>query len=531
MANSSPGAKKSSVDALIAGGGLAGMTLALQLKRQHLDLDIVVVERDVFPKPEKILKVGESTVEIGSHYLSEVLALKPHFEQHQLRKNGLRCFFGTPASDFSQQDELGTSRHFGIPAYQIDRGVLENHLYRTIVAEGVRVIDGATIEQFEVGQRRHQLCVNSMEGPLHFTANWVLDAAGRQALLKRHLKLEKSTAHKGNALWFRVDRQIKLDDWSTDESWQQRTAKPRVRWLSTNHLMGPGYWVWIIPLSTGATSIGIVLDDQALNESGISDLHSTLVWLEKEQPVCAQAIAGATVLDFVLIRDYAYDCSRMFSDQGWGLSGEAGVFADPFYSPGSDFIAINNTLLSSLVADAKNGADIRLKSAVFQSMAQGFFENTLSLYTGQYGGWGDRRLMSAKLVWDYAYYWGVLSLLFFRSAMADIPLMRALNPLLADAKALNAAVQAAFRQRAAQRLVLPARGVFMDQYEVPVLRHFNDVLKMSPPFNIQSELADNTAKLAAMAKPLLDMVSEQPASTVSSGERALFGDYRQTVLA
>ena len=111
--------------------------------------------------------------------------------------------------------------------------------------------------------------------------------------------------------------------------------------------------------------------------------------------------------------------------------------------------------------------DIGLKSAVFQSMGQGFFDNTLALYTGQYGGWGDRVLMSAKLVWDYGYYWGVLSLLFYRNAMIDIPLMRELNPVLARVRQHNLAVQAAFRQRAAQRQVLPARGLFLDQYQVP----------------------------------------------------------------
>ncbi len=29
---------------------------------------------------------------------------------------------------------------------------------------------------------------------------------------------------------------------------------------STNHLCGPGYWAWLIPLGSGAHSVGIVCD-------------------------------------------------------------------------------------------------------------------------------------------------------------------------------------------------------------------------------------------------------------------------------
>ena len=65
-------------DVVIAGGGLAGLTLALQLKARFADLDILVLERRTHPVPEAAHKVGESSVEIGAHYFSEVLGLKAH---------------------------------------------------------------------------------------------------------------------------------------------------------------------------------------------------------------------------------------------------------------------------------------------------------------------------------------------------------------------------------------------------------------------------------------------------------------------
>ncbi len=521
-------------DVVIVGGGLAGLTLAHQLKSSQPDLDIVVIEKGTFPKPEKIAKVGESTVEIGSHYLNHTLGLKEHFNERHLRKHGLRCFFGEPQNDFSQQDELGVSELFGIPAYQIDRGAIENYLKELITSQGVKLIDGASTTDLEITENEKAITVTSPAGQQRINGRWIIDAAGRRALVKNKLGLHKESGHKGNALWFRIDRQIKLDSWSNDQAWQGRVKQENTRWLSTNHLMGPGYWVWVIPLDNGATSIGIVMDDEAFESHNFSNYESTFDWLSKHHPRCAQAIDGADVLDYVVITDYSLDCKQMFSDQGWALTGEAGVFADPFYSPGSDFIALNNSFITKLIDSETQGQDIRLDSRVYQTINQSFFNSTLSLYTHEYGGFGDRRMMALKLVWDYAYYWGVLSLLFFRSAMVDVALMRELNPVLSLAYNANNKVQSLFRARARQRKILPAQGLFMDQYQVPCLRHYNKVLKQTmegDSISTQVLLKDNVDKLERIALYIENMLSDNVDTTMSQDEQELLGEYRRVVLA
>jgi hypothetical protein len=85
--NQSPGADPmtdtalDSFDAVIMGGGLAGLTLALQLRQRFADLRVLVLERRAHPVPHAAHKVGESSVEIGAHYFDTVLGLKAHMDE------------------------------------------------------------------------------------------------------------------------------------------------------------------------------------------------------------------------------------------------------------------------------------------------------------------------------------------------------------------------------------------------------------------------------------------------------------------
>src|SRR6266516_3142619 len=116
-------------DAIILGGGLAGLTLAIQLKNETPEAGILVAEKAPHPLPEAALKVGESTVEPGAHYFAEVIGMKEHIETEELPKLSLRWFF--PAgdnNDVTRRVEMGLSDFPPVPSYQLDRGRFENAL-------------------------------------------------------------------------------------------------------------------------------------------------------------------------------------------------------------------------------------------------------------------------------------------------------------------------------------------------------------------------------------------------------------------
>ena len=139
-------------------------------------------------------------------------------------------------------------------------------------------------------------------------------------------------------------------------------------------------------------------------------------------------------------------------------------------------------------------------------------------------------MMSVKLVWDYTYYWGVFALLFFTDAIGDIETMRKITPDLMKTQMLNQRMQKLLSERAKKRLVLPAKGVFMDQFLVPCLGELNDILK-EPNVDIAKTLAKNIAIMEKVVPYFEDMLSDNASMDINEEERAILGDYRLSVLA
>ncbi len=189
------------------------------------------------------------------------------------------------------------------------------------------------------------------------SARWLVDASGRAGLIKRKLDLAQANDHDANAIWFRIGTRIDMDEWSTDPQWLNR-CDPPYRWLSTNHLCGEGYWAWLIPLSSGSHSVGIVADQIDSPAQDDEQLRAgDGVVREISAAPGARALEGKRHLlqDFIALRKFSYGCKQVFSGSRWALTGEAGVFLDPFYSPGSDFIAISNTYITELIAKDLGG--------------------------------------------------------------------------------------------------------------------------------------------------------------------------------
>ena len=437
-------------DVAILGGGIAGLTLALQLQQSRPASRILVIEKQTYPFPEAAHKVGESTVEIAAHYLRDILGLEEHLETQQIRKFGLRMFFSTQDNhDITHRVELGSTVFPPLSTYQLDRGRLENALSTLLPQRGISLLDGCKVQKVDLhsDSELHHLRVLHEETEREISARWVVDATGRSSLLKRQLGLAKKGNHHANSVWFRIGHPIDINEWSSDSAWRTRITEGD-RALSTNHLMGPGYWVWLICLASGSTSIGIVADADMHPFEQINRFERALNWLHEHEPQCAQIIERHRdqIQDFRVMKDYSYSSQQLYSSNRWSLTGEAGVSLDPLYSPGSDLIAIGNGLICDLITRDLKGEDICSRASIHDSLFLSLTSIWINIYEQQYILMDNAQIMVAKIIWDTAFYWGIFGLLYFHNAFRSIAESPGIAANLSKIALLSNRVQAFYRE-------------------------------------------------------------------------------------
>jgi flavin-dependent dehydrogenase len=406
----------STQDVVICGGGLSGLLLARQLSRELPDLSVTLIDRMARPLPDACHKVGESSVELGCQYM-ESLGLTDYLLKEHLVKLGLRFFPGGGHLPLHERTEIGPCSEPVVRSYQMDRGKIENDLRQMCADGGVNMIEGAKVGAIDLAKdgAKHRISyegnaeIGLAPGEIH--AGWVVDATGRQALLRKRMKTTRGSPHSAHAGWFRVQGKVDLNDMvpKSEVDWHDRPCSNE-RWRSTNHFMGVGYWAWLIPLSTGRTSVGLVIHDDTHDVSNIAGLDNVLAFLRKHEPHLAQLLEGHQVEDFLCLKGYSHNVSRCWSADRWALVGEAGAFVDPLYSPGTDFIAAANHYTVEMIRTDlanKHGADVDLhaKANHLNLLYRSMYNGCIDLFRRASVVYGHPSAMSTKVFIDNFLYW------------------------------------------------------------------------------------------------------------------------------
>jgi flavin-dependent dehydrogenase len=399
-------------DVVIIGAGLAGLSLCRQLLLSETQKKILLIDN----KPEipgKKQKVGESLVQVGGYYFSKVLDLEEHLFNHQYLKYNLRFYWKT--RDTNNQDFENYSQSFirplsNICSYQLDRNVLERHLFE-LNSKDSRVDLCHPISALEIElskQDRHHIRFDFDGKTQKLTTEWLVDTSGRGQILKRKQKSNVESAIKHGSSWCWVEGLIDIEKLTKSSLSEIRKKKDRREqgmiplWLATNHFMGEGFWFWVIPLQ-GMTSLGVVYDKALFPEKDVASAEQLIEWACREFPLFQRDLPERRIVDSARFLSYAYDCRQTISPAKWAMSGMAGRFTDPLYSPGSDLIAFYNSMVVDAILTDDQAA-LEEKSVVFEALMKVFYEAYVPSYAISYDALGDQQVFTLKYAWELSIY-------------------------------------------------------------------------------------------------------------------------------
>lgn len=438
---------ESRYDVAIVGAGLAGLTLARHLL---LDTDKRVLLIDSRSEvPGKRQKVGESTVQLGGYYLSRVLGLEEHLLRDHLMKYNLRFYWPTPGTDpssFQNYRQVFIRRFSNVASYQLDRNRLEEHLLELCAADSrFDFQPAASVSDLSLSaQGDHRLRMTVDEEERSIDAGWVVDASGRGRWLARRLDSKRPSRIRHAAFFWWVEGLVDIERLTELSRREVRLHPSRSQvghsplWLATNHFMGEGLWFWVIPLQ-GKTSLGLVFDRDVIAPEEVFSAEKACAWVCEKFPLFARDLPRRKVLGSSGYRDFAHDCARTISAERWALTGEAGRFSDPLYSPGSDLIALHNTLIVDAIRSEDE--DLETKCELYEHFMRAAYEAYVPSYTDSYNALGDQETFVLKYGWELAIYFAFYVFPFINDLFTDRRFLLAFLRLFSRLGPINTKVQ------------------------------------------------------------------------------------------
>lgn len=401
-------------DVVIIGGGLAGLTLASQLLRDIPDISICLIHDAKFPNEETAFKVGEATIDLGGYYLRELLGDEYLGREHFI-KMGMRFIY----TNDELYKEMGIRNFPKKNSYQFERGKLENHFFSLLqdkidILQNTRFLD---VEDEGHFKRIHVVELSKVQKIIN--SRWIVDASGRKKVISRKYNLSSKGNLPNSSVWFRVKGAVLVDEIYPAE--EDNPFYGMDRSYSSLHIDGKGYWIWVLRLSDHTTSVGICFSENIHQFDSLSDLEKTFEWLKTHERVFYDYLLKKqfSILDFKYLRKYASIAQPCISENHWALTGDACIFLDPVYSSGIDLMCIENTFIVDVLAQEKNGQDIKERMAFYNSVISDLVVAYSNVFDKMYEQKDNWYYIFVKYVVDSVFYFGSICPCFMNKGMRD----------------------------------------------------------------------------------------------------------------
>lgn len=321
-------------DVVVIGGGPAGSTAGHVLARHGRKA--IVVERDTFPR----FHIGESLLPANMEILERLGVRQEIEDAGSVPKYGARILRadGTPQVRIRFADgAVPCAPH----ALQVVRATFDDILLRACRGAGAEVLEGhEAIRAEREGDSWRVVVKNDAREAREIRARHLIDASGRDTFLARKRRSKQmADGHRRIAI-FAHYAGVRRD--------------PGEEGGDILVLLRKDGWLWVIPLADGATSIGLVVQGDAMRASERS-AEEVFEHAVAHTPAIASAVETAERCSPIrTASNYSYECGDPARDGALSV-GDARAFLDPVFSTGV-FLAMQG---GESAAEALNATFVR----------------------------------------------------------------------------------------------------------------------------------------------------------------------------
>ncbi|NVK64131.1 MAG: NAD(P)/FAD-dependent oxidoreductase [Flavobacteriales bacterium] len=349
---------KNNTDILIVGGGIAGCIAAISLVGSHR---VTLIDKRLEP----IERIGESLAPAAKRVLSELDLLQELESQSPpiFRQNfAMQSYWGS--------DTVQVVDHMRNPdgyVKSLDRKAFEQFLRNSAESRGVECLWGTALQSsaFDETKQTWSVEVKSNEGEaLQISANYIIDASGRQSHFARSIGVKREVVDKLIACWVTLP--------NAEENKMSTIAS------------GPNGWWYSAVVPNGKRVVAFHTDSDLFDKSALKSVDSFLDFAQENEQMRKILQGREEEIEYQGITAANSTKLQVVAGKRWAAIGDAAVSLDPLSSQGMFNAMASAMQLKHLIAECSFKDEVaRLYSQQMEQVWEQYLHHRSVFYGGE----------------------------------------------------------------------------------------------------------------------------------------------------
>lgn len=419
-------------DVVIIGAGIAGVCQARHLMLNVPGIKIAMIDPRPEQRTKKDLKVGESTVEVSTLFFGKELGLYDYMIENHPPKYGLNYHW---VKDPEKTEEIDDYYHMWsvkqppLASVLMNRAKFERDVLKMNKDMGADFYNGRAVDvDLPSGSALNSVKIKLKNDYMILRGKHVVDAAGRKFMVGRKTDnvlfgAENLQGLNNGAAWTRV----KNVDRTIFHNGYDPTGATCSHYYATNHMLGNGHWVWIIPTDTDTQeiSVGVSHHHSVIPPSDINNREKFYAFLEANHKVLYRLLKSGEEVDFHYLPRAAHKSKQLFSPDNWYVIGDAAAIFDPFYSLGMVMTTFQMESVSEIIrADLADEPAVEKQRAVYNAYNLGYINSCNHLLHDHPKQLGHASIMSWRIYLENMWWFGLIVPMYVGKWHLDLKFLR-----------------------------------------------------------------------------------------------------------